>query len=246
MAERIKGILFDLGDTLLDFGHVDVVSLFEAGARLAYQYLLSLHQPLPPFAKFHRRQLWAVRWSYFKSHITRKEFSSLELIGRLGSDMGHNLSTEQLNELAWLWYEPLSRCATMEPVLIQSLKHLQDHGLTLALVSNTFIPAVVLDRHLRQAGLLEFFPVRVYSCDVFYRKPHPGIFRAALERTGLRACEALFVGDSPKADIAGANGVGMISVLKDPRGLHAHSSIRPRHTVKSIAELPAIVDGYGE
>jgi HAD superfamily hydrolase (TIGR01549 family) len=241
MTRSIKGILFDLGDTLLDFGQVDIPSLFEAGARLAYDYLQVLGKPLPPLARYHRRQLWAIRWSYLKSRITRREFNSLDLIGRLSVDMGHDLTPEQKDDLAWKWYEPLSKCATAEAGLHQTLKSIGDSGLKLGLISNTFIPAVVLDRHLRREGLLEFLPVRVYSCDVRFRKPHPAIFQAALDRLGTVAAETIFVGDSPKADIAGANRVGMISVLKDPRALHAKSPIQPRHTIRKLGELPELV-----
>ncbi len=241
MAGRIKGIFFDFGDTLLDFGQVDIPTVFESGARLAYDYLHSLGKSLPSFAAFHRRQLRAIRWNYFKSWLTRREFNSADVIARLARKMGHDLTNQQVEELAWLWYEPLSRCATAEPGLADTLAGLGTNGRTLGLISNTFIPPAVLDRHLRDAGLLDLLPVRVYSCAVSYRKPHPAIFQAALEQAGLRAAETMFVGDSPQADIAGANRVGMISVLKDPAGRHRDCPARPAHRIAAIAELPGIV-----
>jgi putative hydrolase of the HAD superfamily len=244
MTQPIKGILFDLGDTVLEFGHMDIPALFEAGARLTYEYLQHLNQPLPSFAKYHRRQLWAIRWSYFKSRITSREFSAIDLIGKISDNMGHRLTPEQTVELAWLWYEPLSRCSKVETNIHQTLNTLKDKGLRLGLVSNTFIPSVVLDRHLRKENLLGFFSIRIYSCDVKYRKPHPGIFRAALEQAGLEARQTMFVGDSLKADVAGANKVGMISVLKDPHNLHADASIKPHHTIRALAELPELVEMY--
>jgi len=241
MVDRIKGILFDLGDTVLDFAPVDIRVMFEAGAKLAYEYLQGLDQPVPSFAKFHRKQLWAIRWSYLKSRITRREFNSLELIGRVGKSMGHNLNDEQMAHLAWLWYEPLSRCATVETGLLDLLQGFRDDGLTLGLVSNTFVPAEVLDKHLRQEGLLEFFPVRVYSCQVRYRKPSAEVFRIALERTGLEPSQALFVGDSPQADIDGANRAGLVSVLKDPKGRHDGIRIKPAYRIRQLSQLPGIV-----
>ena len=38
----VRGILFDLGDTLVDFGPIDTTALFARGARLAYGYLRRL------------------------------------------------------------------------------------------------------------------------------------------------------------------------------------------------------------
>jgi len=238
--------LFDLGETLLDFGQVDVGSLFEAGAKLGYEYLQELGQPLPSFGKYHRRQLWAIRWNYFKSRITGREFNALDLIGRLSSRMGHNLTREQTIHLAWLWYEPLGRRATTEEGLQELLKRFSRSGLVLGVVSNTFVPGEVLDRHLRQENLLELLPVRVYSCDVRYRKPNPHIFSIALQQARLEASETLFVGDSLQADIEGANRAGLLSVLKDPLGRYTPTAIKPRHRIRRLAELAKIVARYND
>lgn len=247
MANRIEGILFDLGDTLLDFGKVDIPTLFESGARLTYDYLRQLRQPLPSFASYHRRQLWAIRWNYLKSRFTRREFNALELMGRLASRMGHDLNGAQMMELACLWYQPLGLCAKVEPGVREMLGEFTKAGLTLGMISNTFVPGEVLDRHLERLGLLELLPLRVYSCDVGYRKPHPNIFALTLARANLQASRTLFVGDSPKADIDGANRAGMISVLKDPAGRHAQGTDRnipPAHRLKSLLELRRIVQQY--
>ncbi len=244
MAQRIKSILFDLGDTLLDFGKVDIPTLFEAGARLAYEYLKELGLPLPSFARYHRQQLWAVRWAVLVSRLSRREFNALTVIDRLARRMGHDLNEAQRVDLAWCWYEPLSRCAKTEDDLHQTLGALRDQGLMLGLVSNTFIPAQVLDRHLEQERLIEYLPVRVYSCDVRYRKPHRSIFRIATEQTGVPAGQTLFVGDSPAFDIAGANRCGMVSVLKDPNNRHARHKHAPRHRIARIAELPDLLKQY--
>lgn len=244
MAGSIRGILFDLGDTVLDFGKVDITTLFEAGARLAYDYLLAAGQPMPAFAQYHRQQKWAIRWSYFKSRFTRREFNSLELIGRLASRMGHQLSPQQMAELAWLWYKPLANCATVESGLGDLLAGFADQGLTLGLVSNTFVPGSVLDRHLRELGLLDYLPHRTYSCDVGFRKPNPKIFKIALARAGLAPHETLFVGDSPKADVRGAGRLGMITVLKDPRDLHTRLKTPPTHRIGRLAEMKQIVQQY--
>ncbi len=244
MTKRIAGILFDLGDTLLDFGKVDVSSLFESGARRAFEYLDSLGHQLPSFTKYHRQQLWAIRWNFLKSRFTRREFNALETLGRLSNKTGQ-LSEAQAVELAWRWYEPLSRCATVEDGLRETLQRFLDDGLSLGVVSNTFIPGPVLDRHLAAEGLLELLPVRVYSCDVRFRKPSREIFEIALKQTDLQAEETLFVGDSISADIQGANAVGMISVLKDPRQRYTEKKSGAAYHITRIAELADIVAQAG-
>ena len=244
MAQRIKSILFDLGDTLLDFGKVDIPTLFEAGARLAYEYLQRLALPLPSFPRYHRQQLWAVRWAVLVSRLSGREFNALAVIDRLARRMGHDLNESQRVDLAWCWYEPLSRCAKTEEGLAETLESLRAQGLVLGLVSNTFIPAPVLDRHLIQEGLIDYLPIRVYSCDVRYRKPHRSIFRIATEQTGVPAAQTLFVGDSPAFDIVGANRCGMVSVLKDPSNRHVRHKHVPRHRIARIGELVDLVRQY--
>ena len=245
MTGQIDGILFDLGDTLLDFGQVDVTRLFQAGGKLAYQWLKQRDKPLPPFRRYLRRQLLSIRWNYLLSRLTGREFSSLKLMIRLCRRMGLDLDHDEALHLAWLWYEPLSKIASIEPGLSQTLAQLRDAGLTLGLISNTFIPGEVLDRHLAREGLLELLPRRVYSCNVGRRKPGRAIFVHALQQAGLQADRTLFVGDSLRADVKGANKAGLLSVLKDPQGRHARSQIVPRHRIARIADLKDIVKEYG-
>jgi len=75
-------------------------------------------------------------------------------------------------------------------------------------------------------------------------KPDARIFEVALEKAGCAAGEALFVGDTPSADVVGARGVGMRSALiVDPdRELPALAgNERPDHVIRSLAEVLGLV-----
>ncbi len=244
MARTIRAILFDLGDTILDFGKVDLRALFEEGANLAYAYLQSFHRPLPPVGRYRRRHFHAIHWNEFKSRLFHREFNSLELMDRLCRRMGLRLTREQLVEICGCWYEPLRQTARVEDGVPERLREWENEGWKLGLVSNTFIPGPVLDRHLAQERLLDVLPVRVYSCDVGRRKPHPAVFREAARRLGVPAEETIFVGDLPKADVQGANRMGMVSVLKDPTGRFANHRIRPDHRIRRLEDLRPILAQY--
>lgn len=245
MPPRIAGILFDLGETLLSFGTVDLPALFEEGSRLAYDRLQALGHRPPPFAQYHRNKLLAVRWNYLKSRLTGREFDVLKVLDYMHRGMGIQLPSEETLELAGLWYEPLGRLAVVEKGTLPALHALRERGLKLGLVSNTFIPAAILDRQLAQEGLLEYLPLRVYSCQVGWRKPNRRVFQAALDRGSLVPAETLFVGDSLPFDIRGANRMGMISVLMDPTGRKKSWWIKPRHAIRRIEEMPRVVEQYG-
>ncbi len=68
-------------------------------------------------------------------------------------------------------------------------------------------------------GLADHFDEVLTSASVGFEKPHPGIFRCALERAGS-PWTAHMVGDNPTADVQGARAVGLPAILvRGPNGL---------------------------
>jgi len=244
MAGRVKGILFDLGDTLIDFGHVSMTAMFRQGARLGYEYLQELGKSVPGFRKFHYRQLWAIRWNYIKARVTGREFNSLDVMNHFARKWGYELSETESLELAWRFYKPLSKAATIVPEAKETLTALAAKGLKLAVVSNTFLPGSVLDRHLEIVSLGDLIGARIYSSEIGYRKPKAKIFQLALERAGLQAQDAMFVGDSPRADIFGAHRAGMITVLRNLSKRRKKMRVAPDHHLTDMTELLQIVAQY--
>lgn len=79
---------------------------------------------------------------------------------------------------------------------------------------------------LRRVGLLDFFETVLDSHEEGVEKPDPRIFHAAMERTGARAGESLYIGDIYHIDVAGARAAGMEAVLLDPGDLHRDKPVR--------------------
>jgi len=235
----IQAVLFDLGETLLHYEPVDTLACFEQGARLAYQRLEQKGHRLPSFGQYHRRQRRAIKLAYAWSKLSGREFNSIDLLGRMHRRMRLPADAATLRDLTNLFYRPLSDHARQEEGTSDVLRNLRSAGVALGLISNTFVPGSALDDHLRREGLLEFFSVRVYSCDVGFRKPHPRIFHVALKRLGVEPGRCLFVGDRLDVDVKGANRAGMISVLK--AATLPDGSIRPRYHIRRLSELPALV-----
>ena len=115
------------------------------------------------------------------------------------------------------------------PRVVEELKR---RGLLLAVISNTE------DGRLRDAltaaGVADRFDLLVDSHHVGVRKPDPAIFRYALERLGVEAAEAAFVGDSYAHDALPARAAGLRAVLLDPLDLHPES-VCPR--IRRLGEL---------
>lgn len=238
---KIKAVCFDLGETLLNFGKVDIVKLFRSGAKLTYDFLKNLSQPVGKFKPYCRRNLGTIRWRYWLSLLTGKDFDSRQLLKKVNQKQGVRLTDKQWDELVWLWYEPLSKCATVEPDIKDTLNKLRNMSLKIAILSNTFINGSALERHLAQYGILDFFEVRMYSYQFPYRKPNRHIFTAAVERIGLPAENIMFVGDKIRADIRPALKLGMTAVLKEAYTNHAKRLPPAAHKIQKISQLPALI-----
>jgi putative hydrolase of the HAD superfamily len=118
-----------------------------------------------------------------------------------------------------------------------ALERLVSDGYALGLVSNF---EAWLDDLLADLGVRETFPVRVISGIEGVEKPDPRIFRLALERAGVDAADAAYVGDSPEFDVDPTAALGMLPVLIDRRGRHAdHAGAR----ITDLAELHEVLGG---
>lgn len=230
-----RAVLFDFGDTLVCFGPVDKKAMFEKAAWRTYRMWARRNRRMPDYRRFYLHHWFAMRWQFAKTLVLRRELDTMRMLRRASRKLWLSGSSDFFEELAWNWYKPLAEVATVEPCTPDVLQKLTDDGYQLAIVSNTFIPGFVLDRHLAQLGLLHFFPTRIYSSDVGYRKPSPRIFQAALEALEVPAHHAAFIGDLPEIDLRGARRVGMHAVWRRPPEAH-----------ETVPEDCAVIDSLGE
>jgi putative hydrolase of the HAD superfamily len=105
------------------------------------------------------------------------------------------------------------------------------------------LPMWMRDIELRYYELLDYFDVRLTSGDVGYIKPHPAIYLEALKQLDTPPEQAVFVGDRPAYDIAGANNAGMISVWLDAPHLEEKlDGIEADYTINNLTELLPILE----
>lgn len=238
---EIRAVLFDLGDTLLNFGRVNTTKVFIQGARRSYDYLKSHGQPTGGFPWYCVRNLARLRLVQLRYGLAGRDFDALTYLEGVGRKEGVQLSPEQWQEFAWLWYEPLSRLADVEDDLRETLVALKALGLKLGVVSNTFVNRASLERHLRDIGVLDLFTVLLFSCEFEFRKPHLAIFRIAAERVGEGLENVLFVGDRIDKDIRPALATGMRAALKHAYTNEGKANPPDAWRIGRVSELPALV-----
>jgi putative hydrolase of the HAD superfamily len=101
------------------------------------------------------------------------------------------------------------------PDAAPALAILRAAGLKLGLITNGSVR--MQSRKLECLALAPIFDTILISEAEGIHKPDPEIFRRALERLNADPARAVFVGDDPEADVAGAKAAGMQAVWRrDP------------------------------
>jgi putative hydrolase of the HAD superfamily len=118
------------------------------------------------------------------------------------------------------------------PEVPAALAGLRASGARLAVVSNW---DVSLHDVLERTGLRGLVDAVVISAELGVAKPDPAIFRAALERLGVTASDAMHVGDSLETDVAGARAAGVEAVLV------ARNGAQPPDGVRVVASLDGLL-----
>ncbi|NLG50855.1 MAG: HAD family hydrolase [Chloroflexi bacterium] len=200
-----KGVFFDLYGTLVIFSDMDGAwlawrtalynQLVEHGLSLSEQEFAPYgdgmaSRPVPPLADdgltLYERKLQAL------CHDLRLPLSRQSIV----TTAAYTVATWQ----QWIALDPEA------PSVLRTLQESRQ----LALISNFDHPpharAVLAD-----LGLLPFFEAVVISGDVGVSKPDPRIFSFALNQTGLKPEEVVYVGDSVE-DVQGARAAGLCPI----------------------------------
>ncbi len=244
-VKKPRAILFDLGDTLINHAVTNPLPFFEEGAREAHDYLCARAIRVPSFKSYLRLARHMTYLSYGWARFRGREVNLMHVMRRLHRMM--HLPTEEslLLEVADRFYHPMKVRSSAEEGLHGILEDLVRRGHPLAIVSNTMVPPAILDRQLEEMGLLRFFPVRVYSCEIGVRKPRSPMYREALRSLNMRPQDSIFVGDKIRVDIVGAKKLGMITVVKVRRRAIFASDRRADYVIRHLSELPSVLEQIG-
>ncbi|MBK8903415.1 MAG: HAD family hydrolase [Anaerolineaceae bacterium] len=247
---RIRAVLFDMDDTLIDWSGAqgDITAIETRHLRNVYNYLTGQNHQLPPFPDFFeqfRTTMFAV-WAEAKKEWTGVSFSGV--LQTLFDCYG--LNADQIDMEAVLQAYDWGVVPGVVPFddTISVLAQLKNEGYKTGLITNSMQPIWMREIELSAFGLLDYLDTRLTSGDVGYMKPHPVIYRRALELLGVAPEAAVFVGDRPENDIAGANEVGLTSVLISPPHLNRDlNGVEPNFTISKLEELlPILAQLEGE
>lgn len=229
-----RAVLFDLGGTLYDY------ATLEPGAREALISLVrSAGGTAPPaeILRAHRAALREVFHAYLpRPYYLHRDLFRDVLLG-LGERLGLALTPELLDRHQELQRQNVERDFALREGVPETLAALRRKGLYLAIVSN--IDEDQLEHLVKLGRLEEHFDDLLSSEAARSCKPDGGIFEKALRRAECTAYEALYVGDTVRQDIEGANRIGIPSILlwhRDDRSA-PEGGPRPCHVIRRIPDL---------
>jgi putative hydrolase of the HAD superfamily len=220
MYSDVKVIFFDVGNTLLfpNRGRIHV-PLAERGFHPDPEYLRDLESRIK---------------NQFDSMMTRNGSTDHSFwwmfYSKLLTEIG--LNDDALREQL---VSGIRDSANWDQILPGTSDRLQSIGQNyrMAVISNA---DGRIEDVLRRCGIADCFRTITDSGLVGYEKPHPEIFRQALEAMGAAPQESLYVGDVYSVDYLGATGAGMRAILMDVPGAYREKGL-PR--VESLEELQA-------
>ena len=147
-------------------------------------------------------------------------------------------------ELAAEWAETLRRdyksgfpsACVLFPDAAQTLSSIRERGFKLGLITNG--SARMQSRKLNARRFRPRFDTILISETEGIHKPDPRIFHLALERLNTSPAHAVFVGDHPEVDVAGARAAGMRAVwCRDP----ASWTVEADAVIDELSDLLALL-----
>lgn len=242
MAQRVRAVFFDFGGTLFSYSDLvgtsfrpilrDAVERLGVDASLKEAGRAYNQASRESFEEFHSRSY------YLHRDLFRDTFRRFALA--LGREPDSDFLDWLYRRQRTLFFDGCE----LRPGCIETLSVIRDEGIHVAIVSN--IDDDYLLPMVEKVGLDHVLDAWTSSEEAGSCKPDGAIFDYSMQKAGVSAEEAFFVGDSSVHDIAGARRAGMQTVLireagqsapgtEDREGAEAH------FVIEELAELLPIV-----
>lgn len=219
----IRNILFDLDDTIFDFGIAERTALSKT----------LVHLGIEPKAETLKRYsvLNAAQWKLLeKGEITRQQVKLRRyrlLFDELGVDCSPKYATEYYEKL-------LSEGHWFVEGAEKLLQEICDKY-NLYIVSNG--TAKVQHGRIAGSGIEKYFKRFFISEEMGFEKPNPEFFaRCFAKIPNFKREETIIVGDSLTSDILGGKNAGIKTVWYNPRNM-CPKEIQPDFEIERLSEL---------
>jgi putative hydrolase of the HAD superfamily len=240
----IKGLIFDLGNTLMYFAG-DWPEVFMVADKAMVKYLVQTGCDLDQdrFALEFRDQLREYYVAREQEHV---ELTTAHILKNLLTEHGYPSVPDQVVERALeSFYQETQAYWLPEQDASATLAALKSQDYHLGVISNASDDADVQNL-VDKAEVRPYLDFVLSSASCGIRKPNPEIFNIALKRWGFSPQEVAMVGDTLDADVLGGKNAGLYTIWITRRvGVSPNPAkldhIQPDATIQTLAELPALL-----
>lgn len=220
--------LFDLDDTLMDFGETE---------KHAFTNVFNTHGLPNALADFRDtyRAVSTVLWEDLEQgRITLAELKT-ERFRRLFLEHGLEMDAEQFGQMYLDYLGKEVHLIDGVTSMLQSLK-----GARIAVLTNGFTD-VQLAR-IAASGLADTFEAIFTSEEIGYQKPQPEIFEHVFKQLQIKdKSRVLMIGDSLSSDIRGGNNYGIDTCWYNPKQKENNGLAKPTYEIHDWKEFQMIV-----
>ena len=204
----IKHVFFDLDNTLWDFRKNAKFALeklyikYDVESRYGFNF-----EEFHPHYHESNEGLWAL--------IRDKKITKEELRARRFKEAFDNLGINN-DELAKIFEDEYMETITNYNEVVDGAMELLDYlkpNYKLHIITNGFIE--VSKRKIESSDLNGYFETVTYADEIEILKPDPRIYNLAMEKSGAKKDESIYIGDDWIADAVGANAFGMSAIFFD-------------------------------
>ncbi len=172
-------------------------------------------------------------WTFSASDDASREFW-LDFYDRTLMELGMTADTGRLARKLYDTFSDPSNFEAYDDVE-PALSKLSKQGYRLGIISNFEAWLEVL---LGELDLAKHFDPVLISGVVGIEKPHPEIFRMALETAEVEADRAVHIGDSLRSDYHGSMAAGMTAILLDRHDRYSEEDVL---RVSDLREVPGLL-----
>ncbi|WP_442600243.1 YjjG family noncanonical pyrimidine nucleotidase [Neobacillus sp. D3-1R] len=223
-----KTLLFDLDDTLLDFGAAETLAL-----KLLFQE--QNHILTPEIEKMYKKINQGLWQSFEEGKLSRDEVVNTRfslLFKELGKEVNGTLLEKNYRHYLEQGHQLIEGAFEM-------ISKLQNHY-DLYIVTNGVSRTQY--KRLRDSGLFPLFKGIFVSEDTGYQKPMKEFFDYVFNRIpNFSLDQTLIIGDSLGADIKGGQQVGLDTCWFNPNLKVKNSEIIPTYEIQKLEELYEIL-----
>jgi len=221
-------LLFDLDDTLLDFG--------EAEKNAFHQLFVSYGLPNGSTDyKATYKEICKVLWSDLEQGRMSLAELKVERFKRLFLQHQLELSPEEFGQS---YLDNLGKEVHMIYGVQEMLEDLS--SCRLAVLTNGF--REVQHARIAISCMKDTFEAIITSEETGFQKPQPAIFEYVFEKLGISdKGKVLMIGDSLTSDIQGGNNFGIDTCWFNPHGKENVTTITPTYEIRDYVELVKIV-----